>query len=113
MMTHCSRKRQRSCEDESCELMPISKRINDLHIRSGLPESSIVDNGSEAQSSSQNNCNNVCMADLNKESYVKHNCHYDYKPELSVAENPYYYHVNEILYEAHVQRLQRISKVMS
>ncbi|GIY10915.1 hypothetical protein CDAR_32721, partial [Caerostris darwini] len=34
------RKRPRPCDEDCCELMPISKRINDLHIRSGFPESS-------------------------------------------------------------------------
>lgn len=34
-MTQSSRKRSRSCDEEGCEFMPISKRINKLHIRSG------------------------------------------------------------------------------
>lgn len=117
-MNHISRKRQRSCEDEACELMPISKRINDLHIRSGFPErdSSVAGSKIDIQASiSQNSksSSNVSMTDLTKESFAKDHYHCTYEPELSVAENPYYYHVNEVLFEAHIQRLQRLSRIMS
>lgn len=37
---------------------------------------------------------------------------YAYKPELGAVENPYYYHVNEVLFEAHLQRVQRLSRFM-
>lgn len=67
----------------------------------------------QSQNQNTRDADSVCMVDIN-ESFGKNNsCEFRYKPELSVAENPYYYHVNEILYEAHVQRIQRVSKVMS
>lgn len=62
------------------------------------------------QSTSQSNVNdsNMCFPDMSNKSFEKHT----YEPELNVAENPYYYHVNEVLFEAHIERLQR-SRVMS
>lgn len=53
------------------------------------------------------------MTDLSKESYEKNSFHNRYEPELGIVENPYYYHVNEALFQAHVQRLQRSPRVMS
>lgn len=35
-----------------------------------------------------------------------------YRPELNLAQNPFYYHVNGILYEAHMQKLYRSSHGM-
>lgn len=55
----------------------------------------------------------ICMTDLSKESYEKNSFDNRYEPELSIVQNPYYYHVNEVLFQAHVQRLQRSSRVMS
>lgn len=33
-----------------------------------------------------------------------------YSPELDASSNPYYYHINEILYKAHIARLERLPK---
>ncbi|CAE1307520.1 unnamed protein product [Acanthosepion pharaonis] len=33
-----------------------------------------------------------------------------YSPELDESSNPYYYHINEILYKAHIARLERLAK---
>ncbi|XP_035228307.1 uncharacterized protein LOC118200444 [Stegodyphus dumicola] len=120
-VAHCSsRKRPRSCEDDSCELMPISKRINDLHIRSCFPESSSsiddcmpemhprVRASREIVSGNYNiSASEAHRPQVYKDSVLQPS----YRPELSVAENPYYYHVNEMLYEAHIQRLQRLAKI--
>lgn len=46
-----NRKRSRACEDESCEFTPISKRINNLHIRSGMIQSD--------EESPDENCNEL------------------------------------------------------
>lgn len=67
----------------------------------------------QAQSQSAKCSSSICMTDLTKESYDKNSFISSYEPELSVAENPYYYHVNEMLFQAHVQRLQRLARVMS
>ncbi len=71
--------------------------------------------GSDIQPQNQNtsSTSNVCMTDLSKKSFEKEeNAQFTYEPELSVSENPYYYHVNEVLFEAHIQRLQRLPKVL-
>ncbi|XP_054707699.1 uncharacterized protein LOC129217425 [Uloborus diversus] len=120
VMSHCNgRKRPRSCEEDSCELMPISKRINDLHIRSCCPDSSSMLTESMPEMQPHNRCardaqgiNFASTADMHRQnSLPKDNMlHCVYTPELSLTENPYYYHANEILYQAHLQRQQRLTK---
>lgn len=121
-----SRKRPRTCEDEACELMPISKRINDLHIRSGnlsdvnshhsehvphIQSQPIMYNGmnSGEQAAPTANLNGHMTPASHPPVTVDYEvCHYS--PELSAVQNPYYYHINEVLFQAHLNRLQRLSK---
>jgi hypothetical protein len=37
----------------------------------------------------------------------------DYDPELDETENPYYYRVNNILFDAHIERLRREGRSVS
>lgn len=119
-----SRKRPRTCEDEACELMPISKRINDLHIRSGnlsdvnshhsehvphiqpQPMYNGMSSGEQAAAAAINVNGHMTPTSLPAVDYEV--CHY--APELSAVQNPYYYHINEVLFQAHLNRLQRLSK---
>lgn len=129
-MTHSSRKRPRPCDDESCELMPISKRINDLHIRSCLaePSTSISDGLPQMQprpynesASTVNGRDGILNGNFTPRSTehrqqfgLKNNSNQCcYQPELNAMQNPYYYHINETLYDAHIQRQQRLSKVIT
>ncbi|CAL1300165.1 unnamed protein product [Larinioides sclopetarius] len=94
--------------------MPISKRINDLHIRSGFPESGTsLHNMPGMNPRNRNMLNgNLCMPEMHRQNIATRDpsmsC--NYSPELNAVENPHYYHMNEILYEAHIQRLQRLAR---
>lgn len=83
-----SRKRPHPCNDESCEFMPISKKINNLRIRVNSHDT--VD---EDTSSSGGSCP-------------------DHAPLASMlsngVDNPHYGAINRLLYEAHMQRQQRL-----
>uniref|UniRef100_A0A0C9S055 Uncharacterized protein n=1 Tax=Amblyomma americanum TaxID=6943 RepID=A0A0C9S055_AMBAM len=87
-LTDGSRKRPRSCDDESCEFMPISKKINNLRIQASSNET--VDDDT---SSSGGSCP-------------------DRTPLVPVVtngiDNPHYGVINRLLYEAHMQRQQRM-----
>uniref|UniRef100_A0A2R5LDE8 Uncharacterized protein n=1 Tax=Ornithodoros turicata TaxID=34597 RepID=A0A2R5LDE8_9ACAR len=88
-LTDGSRKRTRACEDEGCEFMPISKRINNLKIRSsGSEECSPVHHHEGASSSSASS---------------------PHGSDSSPTENPYC-HINRVLYEAHLARQQRMTQ---
>ncbi|KAG8194160.1 hypothetical protein JTE90_002367 [Oedothorax gibbosus] len=105
-MSHCGRKRPRSCDEECCELMPISKRINDLHIRSGCPDS----NNMQQQYPRMQTNHDMNLYELHKQAMEakNNNMACNYKPELSAIQNPYYYHMNEVLYTAHIQQYSRM-----
>ncbi|KAH7949327.1 hypothetical protein HPB49_007799 [Dermacentor silvarum] len=88
-LTEGSRKRPRPCNDESCEFMPISKKINNLRIRVNSHDT--VD---EDTSSSGGSCP-------------------DHAPLAHMVSNggdnnPHYGAINRLLFEAHMQRQQRI-----
>ncbi|XP_077299990.1 uncharacterized protein LOC143920869 [Arctopsyche grandis] len=71
--------RKRSREDDNCDFMPLSKRINNLHINNGA--SSIVHH---SQSITQP----------------------AYDPGISPAQSSYYFE-NKLLYELYLERLRR------
>lgn len=94
--------------------MPISKRMNDLHIRSN--HATIVNQGLENIQASNTATQGISHALLEPQQNGYCNdgnviIESIYAPELSSTQNPYYYHINSILYEAHVLRQQRLSKV--
>ncbi|XP_067128738.1 uncharacterized protein [Centruroides vittatus] len=104
-----SRKRPRTCEEEECDFMPISKRMNDLHIRSNHVSNQALVN--EVPSTMQCVCNSSLLSHQNgisNNTAIAMNC--IYSPELNSSQNPYYYHINSVLFEAHLLRLQRLSK---
>ncbi|KAF8788606.1 uncharacterized protein LOC129957465 [Argiope bruennichi] len=111
-MAQCSRKRPRPCDEDCCELMPISKRINDLHIRSGFPETSTSLHNMPEMHPRTRSMLNGCLPEMHRQNIATRdpNESCNYNPELNAVENPHYYHMNEILYEAHIQRLQRLSR---
>uniref|UniRef100_A0A131XM07 Uncharacterized protein n=1 Tax=Hyalomma excavatum TaxID=257692 RepID=A0A131XM07_9ACAR len=81
-LTEGSRKRPRPCNDESCEFMPISKKINNLRIRVNSHDTVDDDTNSSGGSCPDHASNG--------------------------AANPHYGAINRLLYEAHMQRQQRI-----
>lgn len=82
------RKRQRSCEDD--EFMPISKKINNLRIQANPNEGADDDT-----SSSVGSCPDPGVG-------LQH------PAEMNGTDNPHYGIINRLLYEAHMQRQQRM-----
>ncbi|KAH7944568.1 uncharacterized protein LOC119399525 isoform X2 [Rhipicephalus sanguineus] len=87
-LTEGSRKRPRPCNDESCEFMPISKKINNLRIRVNSHDTVDEDTSSSGGS---------CPDHAQLASMVANG-----------IDNPHYGAINRLLYEAHMQRQQRL-----
>lgn len=126
---HYFRKRSRE-EDDSNDL-PLSKRINNLH----LTNNGVVLQEQQQQqyppphdqpNNVQMNGNfRVCAGPSNEQQHTNHqhlhqNGHHHqghhslddeglkiYDPELSMNENPHYFHKNKLLYELHFTRMAR------
>ncbi|XP_015587498.1 uncharacterized protein LOC107264106 [Cephus cinctus] len=119
-MTQANRKRGRTIEEESGEFMPLSKRINNLHINgyaARLQESSQAKMESDWEnrnfmpspnhaepsqgSSSSSSCDGCSSS---KSSYTA-----EYRPDLDANDNPFYYENNKLLYSLYMERMQRMS----
>lgn len=86
------RKRSRETAEENEEAVPLTKRINNLHL---------VDSNSLETFYSNELAKHISNSgDNSTESSIS-----TYNPSLGV-ENPYYYN-NKLLYEMHLMRLQR------
>ncbi|KAI5651936.1 hypothetical protein NE865_00273 [Phthorimaea operculella] len=98
-MTENNRKRSR--EDDSCEFMPLSKRINNLHINNNLANSS-----GQGQDTSQHNQingeNGISTSNSPSESERRPS----YDPGVGSSQSNYYYD-NKLLFELHLERIQR------
>ncbi|XP_050392794.1 uncharacterized protein LOC126811331 [Patella vulgata] len=144
-----SNKRLRSeVDDEGDESLPISKRINGLHIQnerssylnqedqlSPLIHPSNMNGHTESwqqQASQQPNHhahlsplsvsaehsrhletnlnNNIENRQSSSSSVLLNPDLLGYEPELTVTENPHYFHINEVLYRAHVDRATRTNQ---
>ncbi|CAN8003316.1 unnamed protein product, partial [Ixodes hexagonus] len=91
------RKRQRTCEEDAgCEFMPISKRINSLRIRVNGNEPGQEDNDTSSSAGSSADNAAAGSSRLNRHSI------------LNPSENPHYHQINCVLYEAHMERQQRL-----
>lgn len=88
-LTDGARKRQRSCEDD--EFMPISKKINNLRIQANSNEPA-----DEDTSSSVGSCPDPGLGVP------------PHPGDMNGADNPHYGAINRLLYEAHLQRQQRM-----
>ncbi|XP_034941526.1 uncharacterized protein [Chelonus insularis] len=112
-MTQSSRKRLRSMEEESSEFTPLSKRINNLHLNgwSGLRDS--TNNSVEFEWNDKN-----CPSSNNSEpspgssssegyNHSQKDFVHEYRPELGINDNPYYYENNKLLYTLYMERMQR------
>ncbi|XP_059621849.1 uncharacterized protein LOC132265282 [Phlebotomus argentipes] len=120
-----NRKRSREEEDVSMDFMPLSKRINNLHLTAtSLPQ--IYDSSSSnSEVMNQNythppNNGVFCSSNptpgpfynvpkgLEMRQEMPESVHMsEYCPELSILENPYYFLKNKLLFELHTQRLKR------
>lgn len=115
-MTGDNRKRGRNAEEESSEFMPLSKRINNLHINnlSGIQEN--VSENMETDWSNRNFLPSPNYSDLSQGSPLYDGCSSSqssyttkYKPDLDATENPFYYESNKLLFSLYMERVQRTS----
>ncbi|XP_055695002.1 uncharacterized protein LOC129796893 [Lutzomyia longipalpis] len=129
-----NRKRSREEEDASMDFMPLSKRINNLHLTTtSLPQiydsnssnsdAMCTQNYSQAPPTeppqnfvhfySQQNTSSAqqqpFFSILPKPQEVPQDSIHmsEYCPELSIIENPHYFLKNKLLFELHIQRLKR------
>ncbi|KAL2739748.1 zinc finger protein 384-like isoform X1 [Vespula maculifrons] len=106
-------KRGRTLEEESSEFMPLSKRINNLHINgfSGLQESTaemesdwggpnFIPSPNYSEPSQSSPLHDACGS--SQSSYTA-----DYRPDLDATENPFYYESNKLLFSLYMERMQR------
>jgi len=112
------RKRHRNVEEESSEFMPLSKRINNLHINGlscGLRES-IVESPVESMETdweSGHFISSPSCSEVSQNSSPRDNCSSqsnfttDYRPDLDATENPFYYESNKLLFSLYMERMQR------
>lgn len=75
--------------------MPLSKRINNLHINTSVNHFMKINHTTNSQMSSNSN--------MKLESPTI----YSYNPELNASQNPFYYQNNKVLFELYVERMQR------
>ncbi|XP_061713752.1 uncharacterized protein LOC133522424 [Cydia pomonella] len=94
--------RKRAREDDMCEFMPLSKRINNLHINNNLANTST----SQAQESNMANNINLENGISSPSSSSDSERRPSYDPGISAAQSSYYYE-NKLLFELHLERTQR------
>ncbi|KAM0725830.1 hypothetical protein ACS0PU_007911 [Formica fusca] len=114
-MIRTNRKRYRNIEEESSEFMPLSKRINNLHINSlsGLRES-VIENRVESMETDWESGNFMSSPSCSQNSSPRGSCGSsqsnftnDYRPDLDATENPFYYESNKLLFSLYMERMQR------
>lgn len=106
------RKRSRALFDEdSLEFMPLSKRINNLHINSISGNISHLSNGLPHPQINQewgpgppppHHQMHLIPQQIDEQSQQL-----EYQPELSLRENPFYYTTNKLLFDLYVERVNR------
>jgi len=100
--------------------MPLSKRINNLHINglSGLHSGeNTVDNAMESMETDWENGNfmsSPSCSEVSQNSSPRGSCSSsqsnftsDYRPDLDAVENPFYYESNKLLFSLYMERVQR------
>lgn len=97
--------------------MPLSKRINNLHINglSGLSENTTTGNTVESMETdwesgmflSSPSCSEVSQNSSPRGSCGSSNFTTDYRPDLDATENPFYYESNKLLFSLYMERMQR------
>lgn len=110
-----SKKRTRHLDMDSMDELPISKKLNLLSIGSSaeLAAPCACSSGRHGYGQSNMNCKSCCnthhMAQVHCTNTHPHfnQCiiHQEYNPSLSERENPEYFHINRVLFEAHKTRI--------
>ncbi|VVC99226.1 unnamed protein product [Leptidea sinapis] len=93
--------RKRSRDDDACEFMPLSKRINNLHINNNLSSNFL-----SQTEVSQSNCIHIenCVPSPGSSTDSERRPSYD--PGLTSSQSKYYFN-NKLLFELHLERIQR------
>lgn len=94
--------RKRSREDDSCEFMPLSKRINNLHINNNLGSSNSVRIPESSHVNGINTDNGISSPSSSSDSERRPS----YDPGVNSSQSSYYYD-NKLLFELHLERVQR------
>lgn len=116
------RKRGRNLHEDEVEFMPLSKRINNLHINNGLLLENSVGNCTlplgewgpgppyfQNQLPVQHNIPETPPGSVQSIDWCSSTP--QYTPELNEAQNPYYFNINKLLFEMYIERLQRNGQV--
>ncbi|XP_034830937.1 uncharacterized protein [Maniola hyperantus] len=93
--------RKRSREEDACEFMPLSKRINNLHINNNLtsPISQPSDSSQNSAIATENGISSPSpLSDSERRP--------SYDPGINSSDSRYYYE-NKLLFELHLERIQR------
>ncbi|RZF47947.1 hypothetical protein LSTR_LSTR008751 [Laodelphax striatellus] len=107
------RKRSRSCEEESSEFAPLSKRINNIHINNPffslqkpieLSQQESISAGMSSEAALWSERQRIQNSMMNPVS-IQEQMHYT--PDLSLEENPHYYEKNRLLFNLFLERIQR------
>lgn len=85
--------RKRPRDDDSCEFMPLSKRINNLHICSNNSQANGIASESGASSPTEPTTNGQPTRPA-------------YDPGFSSSQSSYYFE-NKLLFQLHLERIQR------
>jgi len=115
-----NRKRGRNTREDEVEFMPLSKRINNLHINGSL----FLDNPNITSQPTQPNAAEwgpgpPCYPNVGSLPYnapdtppesvqnLNFNNVPQYNPVLNESQNPNYFYKNKLLFEMHIERMQR------
>nr|XP_026490829.1 uncharacterized protein LOC113396953 [Vanessa tameamea] len=102
MLSDMTENRKRSREDDTCEFMPLSKRINNLHINNNLNSPSLSQSSDSSQSNGINSDNAISSPSPTSDRERSPN----YDPGINSSDSRYYYE-NKLLFELHLERIQR------
>lgn len=114
------RKRESTAEDESSEFMPLSKRINNLHLNglSAVPQP--AEGAVEKMDADWEPMSFVPSPNQSEPSQGSSSCDgfgsntsnvsYEYRPDLNASENPFYYENNKLLFTLYMERAQRATQ---
>ncbi|XP_066258466.1 uncharacterized protein [Euwallacea similis] len=103
-----NRKRTRSFQDET-DFMPLSKRINNLHINNMLtdPNAHMGPNPPWGQLNGQSLPLPESPSGSEQSIEWNYSPQSQYCPDLNESQNPHYFNINKLLYEMYVERMSR------
>ncbi|KAF5302075.1 hypothetical protein FQR65_LT08625 [Abscondita terminalis] len=109
------RKRGRNIREDEVEFMPLSKRINNLHINGSMffdaQSTELNASGWGPGPPCYNGNVSYTIPDTPPEPIQNYsNVALQYNPVLNASENPHYFYKNKLLFEMHLERMQRTNQ---